>query len=77
MTTPWMQYVRSSGLHPHLFYRDRVHANAFGEQILAKILMSWWTDQRKAALRRLADAKSLVNEGAPHRQGGFIWPGMP
>lgn len=43
MTTPWIQYIRSSGQHPHLFYRDRVHANAFGEQILAKILLSWWT----------------------------------
>ena len=43
MTTPWIQYVRSSGLHPHLFYRDRVHANAFGEQILAKIMLAWWT----------------------------------
>jgi len=42
MTTPWIQYVRSSGLHPHLFYRDRVHANAFGEQILAKIMLAWW-----------------------------------
>jgi lysophospholipase L1-like esterase len=42
MTTPWIQYMRSSGLHPHLFYRDRVHANPFGEQILAKIMLSWW-----------------------------------
>jgi len=42
MTTPWIQYLRSSGLHPHLFYRDRVHANAFGEQILAKIMLTWW-----------------------------------
>jgi len=42
MTTPWAEYIRSSGLHPHLFYRDRVHANEFGEQILAKILMAFW-----------------------------------
>jgi len=42
MTTPWMQYIQSSGVHPHLFYRDRVHANARGEQILARILMTWW-----------------------------------
>lgn len=42
MTTPWMQYIRSSGRHPHVFYRDRVHANAEGEQILAKILLEWW-----------------------------------
>lgn len=45
MTTPWIQYVRSSGLHPHLFYRDRVHANAFGEQILAKIMLAWWAPE--------------------------------
>ena len=43
MTTPWIQYVRSSKLHPHLFYRDRVHANEFGEQILSKILVAYWT----------------------------------
>ncbi len=43
MTTPWAEYVRASGLHPHLFYRDRVHANEYGEQILSKILMSFFT----------------------------------
>ena len=42
MTTPWAEYLRSSGLHPHLFYRDRVHANEYGEQILSKILMSFF-----------------------------------
>ncbi|MCH5376497.1 MAG: SGNH/GDSL hydrolase family protein [Planctomycetes bacterium] len=42
MTTPWMQYIRSSGLHPHMFYRDRVHANEFGEQIISKILLSFF-----------------------------------
>jgi lysophospholipase L1-like esterase len=42
MTTPWSEYVRSTGLHPHVFYRDVVHANEFGEQILAKILMAFW-----------------------------------
>ncbi len=41
MTTPWAQYIVSSGLHPHLFYRDVVHANPYGEQILSKILISW------------------------------------
>ncbi len=45
MTTPWIQYIRSSGLHPHLFYRDRVHANPYGEQILAKIMLSWWAPE--------------------------------
>jgi len=43
MTTPWAEYIRSSNLHPHLFYRDAVHANEFGEQILAKIMMAFWT----------------------------------
>jgi len=38
-----MKTIRSSKLHPHLFYRDRVHANEFGEQILSKILIEWWT----------------------------------
>lgn len=42
MTTPWVEYINSSGVHPHLFYRDRVHANEFGEQILSKILMAFW-----------------------------------
>lgn len=42
MTTPWAEYIRSSKLHPHLFYRDAVHANEFGEQILSKILMAYW-----------------------------------
>lgn len=45
MTTPWMAYIRSSGLHPHHFYRDRVHANADGEQILAKILLAWFAPE--------------------------------
>ena len=42
MTTPWAEYIRSSGLHPHRFYRDAVHANEFGEQILSKIMMAFW-----------------------------------
>ena len=42
MTTPWAQYIRSSELHPHLFYRDAVHANEYGEQILSKILMAFF-----------------------------------
>ncbi len=48
MTTPWAEYIRSSGLHPHRFYRDAVHANAFGEQILAKILMTYWSRENPA-----------------------------
>ncbi len=42
MTAPWAEYVRSSGVHPHRFYRDRVHANAYGEQILSKILTAFF-----------------------------------
>lgn len=42
LTSPWAEYLCSTGLHPHLFYRDRVHANEFGEQILARIMMSFW-----------------------------------
>lgn len=44
MTTPWSDYIRSSGLHPHVFYRDRVHANEHGEQILARILLAYFRD---------------------------------
>jgi hypothetical protein len=47
MTTPWIEYVRSSGLHPHAFYRDACHANAYGEQILGKILLSYWSQPRQ------------------------------
>lgn len=43
MTTPWSQYILSTGLHPHHFYRDAVHANAFGEQILSRILMAFFS----------------------------------
>ncbi len=41
MTTPWAEYIRSSGLHPHRFYRDPVHANEYGEQVLAKVLLAF------------------------------------
>jgi len=43
MTTPWVEYILSTKLHPHLFYRDVVHANEPGEQILSKIMMAFWT----------------------------------
>ena len=42
MTTPWAEYIRSAKIHPHLFYRDAVHANEYGEQILTKILMAFF-----------------------------------
>jgi lysophospholipase L1-like esterase len=41
-TTPWAEYLISSGRHPHRFYRDVVHANELGEQVLAKIMMQFW-----------------------------------
>jgi hypothetical protein len=41
-TTPWAAYLNSSGLHPHRFYRDVGHANEYGEQVLAKILLGFW-----------------------------------
>ena len=42
MTTPWAEYIRSADVHPRRFYRDRVHANEYGEQILSKILLSFF-----------------------------------
>jgi lysophospholipase L1-like esterase len=44
MTEPWIQYMRSAKVHPHVFYRDRVHANEYGEQILSKILMEFFKE---------------------------------
>lgn len=54
MTTPWAEYLRSAEVHPHRFYRDAVHANEYGEQVLSKILMAFWqgaADPDKAAGR--------------------------
>ncbi|MFZ4508978.1 MAG: SGNH/GDSL hydrolase family protein [Fimbriimonas sp.] len=42
LTTSWAQYVVSSKEHPYRFYRDVIHANEFGEQVLAKAMMSFW-----------------------------------
>ena len=42
MTAPWAEYIRSAGVHPHRFYRDPVHANEYGEQILSRILMEFF-----------------------------------
>lgn len=53
MTSPWAQYIRSSKLHPHMFYRDAVHANEYGEQILSKILMSFFRTTDAQASSRL------------------------
>jgi hypothetical protein len=43
MTGPWAEYLRSAKVHPHSFYRDPVHANEFGEQVLARTMMAFWT----------------------------------
>ncbi|MHB8520604.1 MAG: sulfatase-like hydrolase/transferase [Limisphaerales bacterium] len=51
MTAPWAEYIRSAKVHPHLFYRDAVHANEYGEQILAKIMMAFWTGEKSGASR--------------------------
>ena len=48
MTTPWAEYLNSTKVHPHVFYRDRVHANEFGEQILSQILMAFFTSPSPA-----------------------------
>jgi hypothetical protein len=42
MTRPWADYLVSSKEHPHVFYRDRVHANEFGEQVLSRILTAFF-----------------------------------
>jgi lysophospholipase L1-like esterase len=48
MTTPWAEYIRSAKVHPHLFYRDVVHANEYGEQILGKILLAFFAPPAEA-----------------------------
>lgn len=48
-TTPWAEYLNSAGVHPHGFYRDAVHANEFGEQVLAQIIMSFFRPDREMA----------------------------
>ncbi len=40
ITSSWREYIVSSNGHLHLFYRDIVHTNEQGEQILETILMS-------------------------------------
>ncbi|MCX7006005.1 MAG: hypothetical protein NTY53_01925, partial [Kiritimatiellaeota bacterium] len=45
MTTPWAEYLNSTKVHPHIFYRDRVHANECGEQILSQILLAFFTSK--------------------------------
>jgi lysophospholipase L1-like esterase len=45
MTTPWAEYIRSANVHPHQFYRDVVHANEYGEQVLGKILIAFFAEE--------------------------------
>ncbi|MBL9128583.1 MAG: hypothetical protein JNL97_13095, partial [Verrucomicrobiales bacterium] len=51
LTSPWAEYIRTSKRHPHLFYRDAVHANEYGEQMLGHILMAFWTRAEPVRLR--------------------------
>ena len=51
MTSPWAEYLNSAKVHPHIFYRDRVHANEFGEQILSKILIAFFDPPRPPGIR--------------------------
>jgi alpha-L-fucosidase len=84
MTTPWAEYIRSAKVHPHLFYRDVVHANEYGEQILAKIMMAFWTapELPEAAwlpgrLQWFQDQKfGFMMHWEPYSQWGCIesWP---
>ena len=84
MTRPWAEYILSAKVHPHLFYRDAVHANEFGEQILAKIMMAFWTapDHLESAwlpqrLQWFQDLKfGFMMHWAPYSQWGCIesWP---
>jgi lysophospholipase L1-like esterase len=59
MTAPWADYIRSSRLHPHWFYRDVVHANEYGEQVLARIMMAFWGPDTKAQARAENSAASV------------------
>jgi len=70
MTTPWAEYIRSSKVHPHLFYRDVVHANEYGEQILARILMAFWTSAPPESNNALSTPKDtpVANPGRTPRQ---------
>lgn len=63
MTTPWAEYIRSSKLHPHLFYRDAVHANEYGEQILSKILLAFFDSAAPAS--QINGAEGAQNPKTP------------
>lgn len=87
ITAPWVEYILSSKVHPHLFYRDSVHANETGEQILAKILLAFfaapdhpefaWLPQR---LEWFQDLKfGFMVHWGPYSQWGCMesWPLVP
>jgi hypothetical protein len=82
MTTPWAQYIRSAKVHPHLFYRDVVHANEFGEQILAKIMMAFWKTAGPGGIQSQPKLPALHSPPNPPttprmiREGG-VFAGMP
>lgn len=63
LTTPWAQYIRSAQVHPHRFYRDAVHANEFGEQILSKILLAFWTPAERAAASPVPEVADSLKRG--------------
>ena len=42
VTAPWAEYLRSARIHPHHFYRDVIHANEFGEQVIARIYLAFF-----------------------------------
>lgn len=65
MTAPWAEYIRSSGVHPHRFYRDPVHANELGEQILSKVLMAFWAPEGPEAASPAAPSPGAPSPGAP------------
>lgn len=66
MTTPWAEYIRLARVHPHRFYRDVVHANEYGEQILAKILMAFWGPAK--------DGQARAENAAPGLEPAERWP---
>jgi hypothetical protein len=63
MTTPWAEYIRSAKVHPHLFYRDVVHANEYGEQILSKIFMAFWGPAERATVPALSAVADSLKRG--------------
>jgi hypothetical protein len=50
LTSAWREYIISSKQHPYVFYRDIVHANESGEQILSKIMMAYWNSGKNTAV---------------------------